>query len=137
MDIRDYAHEGRWWSRIDGGYVAISKDSHYDNNENVVIEAGEGVLIRFEVCPVCTGRGNYVNPAVDAHGITRDEMNDLGEEFFNDYRSGVYNIPCGLCEGLRVIPTPVNKAYTLALKMSANSRRNALAERLAEARMGA
>ena len=137
MDIRDYAHEGRWWSRIDGGYVAISKDSHYDNNENVVIEAGEGVLIRFEVCPVCTGRGNYVNPAVDAHGITRDEMNDLGEDFFNDYRSGVYNIPCGLCKGDRVVPVPTDPSHARALNESARYDSEYNLEREMEMRMGA
>jgi hypothetical protein len=135
MDIREYAHEGRWWGSIDG-LTATSKDAHYDSDENVVISEGDTVPIRFEVCNVCDGRGEYVNPSIDSHGITRDEMDDLGEEFFDDYRSGVYNIPCGLCKGDRVVPVPSVPAHKSAIAGDEDARYVYAQEREMEVRMG-
>ena len=135
MYIRDTATEGRWWASIDG-LTAISKDSHYDGDENVVISEGANIPIRFEVCTVCDGRGEYVNPSIDSHGITGDEMDELGYEFREDYRSGVYNVPCGLCEGSRVIPTPTDKSHTRALNGSAQENYEYQLEREAELRYG-
>ena len=132
MDIREYAHEGRWWGSIDG-LTATSKAAHYDNDENVVISEGANIPIRFEVCNVCDGRGEYVNPSIDSHGIIGDEMDELGYEFREDYRSGVYNVPCGLCEGSRVIPVPTDTSHARALNESA---RYDSAEREAELRYG-
>jgi len=133
MDIREYAHEGRWWGSIDG-LTATSKDSHYDGDDNVVISEDDTVPIRFEVCNVCDGRGEYVNPSSDSHGITRDEMDDLGEEFFEDYHSGVYNIPCGLCGGDRVVPVPTDASHARALNGDARYDYSDREERAAEAR---
>ena len=114
MDIRDTATEGRWWASIDG-LTATSKDSHYDDDENVIISEGDTVPIRFDVCNVCEGRGEYVNLTIDSHGITGEEMNKLGEDFFEDYRSGVYNVPCELCKGDRVVPVPTDASHAHAL----------------------
>jgi len=135
MDKRENAHEGRWWTRIEG-FTAISRGSHYDRGENVVIKAGESVPVRFAVCTVCDGRGEYVNPAIDSHGLTRDDF-DADPDFYEDYRSGVYNIRCEGCEGRATVPVPTNEAHANALSISADWKAYALAERLAEARMGA
>jgi len=135
-DIRDYASEGRWWASIDG-LTAISKDSHYDSDENIVIRESTKVPIRFEVCNICEGRGEYVNPAIDSHGITGEEMDELGEDFFDDYRSGIYNIPCGLCKSDRVVPVPTDASHARALNESGDRDYQYQMEREMEMRMGA
>lgn len=58
---------------------------------------------RFIVCPTCEGRGTHVNRNVDGHGITSDEMDELGPDFFDDYMSGVYDVRCEECHGQRVV----------------------------------
>ena len=85
------------------------------SNENVVIKADEAISVSFVVCPVCQGRGNYVNPAIDSHGLTRDDF-DADPDFYEDYRSGVYNIRCEGCEGRTTIPVPTNETHILALR---------------------
>ena len=57
----------------------------------------------WNVCPRCRGEGGYVNPAIDGHGITADEMEDLGEDFRDLYTTGFYDILCELCRGRRVV----------------------------------
>jgi len=59
---------------------------------------------KWAVCPTCRGNGTHVNPSIDAHGITGEEMAELGEDFREDYVSGVYDIPCNECGGMRVVP---------------------------------
>jgi len=54
------------------------------------------------VCWRCRGTGSHVNPSIDGHGITSDEMNELGPEFFDDYMGGMYDVICGLCKGKRI-----------------------------------
>lgn len=54
-----------------------------------------------EVCETCDGRGTYVNPAIDAHGISREEF-DADPEFEEAYFSGAYNETCETCHGLRI-----------------------------------
>ena len=133
MDIREYAYEGRWW-RSTTGFTAISKDEHYDSDENVVIEAGEEVSTHFEVCYVCDGRGAYVNPSIDSHGISGEEMAELGYEFKDDYLSGVYDITCSLCEGTRVIPVPNTPSHKSAIEGESSHPYSDREERAAEAR---
>ena len=59
-----------------------------------------------EVCPACEGEGKYVNPNIDYNGITSSEMEELGDDFREDYMSGKYDITCHLCKGKCVIPVP-------------------------------
>jgi len=56
----------------------------------------------YKVCSRCHGEGKHTNPAIDGNGITQSEMHELGEEFFEDYMSGVYDITCQKCNGERV-----------------------------------
>tara|TARA_Y100001951_G_scaffold84454_1_gene73832 strand:+ start:746 stop:1153 length:408 start_codon:yes stop_codon:yes gene_type:complete len=135
MDIRDYAGAGRWWTLING-FTATSADSHYDSNENVVIKADEAISVRFVVCHVCQGRGNYVNPAIDSHGLTRDDF-DADPDFYEDYRAGVYNIRCEGCEGRATVPVPTHEAHILAIRATAEEEDEVNAIYEAERRMGA
>jgi hypothetical protein len=54
------------------------------------------------VCPVCNGEGKTVNPNIDAHGLTAEDFYD-DPDFAEDYRSGVYDITCAACNGMRVV----------------------------------
>ena len=58
---------------------------------------------KFEVCHKCNGKGTHVNPAVDGHGISREEF-DEDPDFRENYFSGLYDITCQKCDGKRVIP---------------------------------
>lgn len=60
-------------------------------------------MAKYEVCPRCKGEGVHTNPAIDGHGITAEEMNELGDDFREDYIAGVYDVPCECCHGKRVV----------------------------------
>lgn len=66
------------------------------------------VPCKAEVCGVCDGRGSYVNPAIDGHGITAEEWNgpDWDDDSRQAYLSGGYDVQCAECHGLRVVPVP-------------------------------
>jgi len=134
MDIRDYAHEGRWWGSING-LTATSKDSHYDSDENVVISEGADIPIRFDVCGICDGRGSYVNPSIDSHGLTGADFAE-DPDFRDSYFSGVYDITCDLCGGNRVVPVPTDVSHARALEKSAEYDYECQLEREAELRYG-
>ena len=55
------------------------------------------------VCGRCDGKGTHVNPAVDGDGWTREEMDEQGPEFFEDYMGGVYDVTCHECRGRNVV----------------------------------
>lgn len=50
-------------------------------------------------CPRCSGDGRHVNPAIDEHGITGEEMIELGEDFEDAYTHGRYDVTCDECAG--------------------------------------
>jgi hypothetical protein len=52
------------------------------------------------VCLRCDGRG--VHDCWEG-GMTGDEMAEQGPEFFEDYRSGVYDTRCTECNGRNVV----------------------------------
>jgi hypothetical protein len=58
---------------------------------------------KFEVCPRCEGTGSHTNPSIDGNGITASEMEELGDEFREDYLRGAYDVTCHKCNGDRVI----------------------------------
>jgi predicted methyltransferase len=70
-------------------------------------EDGEEETVLFpaknEVCYTCNGTGKTVNPSIDGNGITASEMDELGEDFREDYMSGVYDVQCRTCKGKNVI----------------------------------
>ena len=55
------------------------------------------------ICPACGGEGSYVNPNIDRNGITADEMYEMGDDFLEDYMSGVYDVVCQECHGANVV----------------------------------
>lgn len=60
----------------------------------------------YEVCGTCRGKGSHVNRNIDGNGITGSEwaeLDDSDPEFRENYFSGVYDVACEECDGLRVI----------------------------------
>jgi hypothetical protein len=53
-----------------------------------------------EVCPTCQGEGKHSG---HLGAFTRDEMDEQGPEFFEDYMRGFYDKTCEQCGGLRVV----------------------------------
>lgn len=50
-------------------------------------------------CPMCSGRGTQ-----HLHGasFSGDEMEEMGQEFREDYAQGMYEHPCDHCQGRKV-----------------------------------
>lgn len=71
---------------------------------------------KFEVCTRCRGEGTHTDPSIDGNGITASEMDELGDDFREDYMSGVYDITCTECKGARVIAVPDRARWTSAQK---------------------
>ena len=62
--------------------------------------------IATKECTRCRGKGTHVNPAIDGNGITSDEMDRHDHddpEFRDNYRRGMYDVTCELCNGKRLI----------------------------------
>lgn len=70
-------------------------------------EDGEEDIVLFPatniICYTCNGTGKTVNPSIDGNGITASEMDELGEDFREDYMSGVYDVRCRTCKGKNVV----------------------------------
>jgi len=77
-------------------------------------DEGEDIIVPacYEVCNRCNGTGKHTNPSIDGHGITREEMDELGPEFEEDYFSGAYDVPCHECNGRRVVLVPDEQRAT-------------------------
>jgi hypothetical protein len=103
MDHRDVAAAThKWWKDGSINEKRMTLTVEIDDGDT----AEEFVIpFRWEVCRTCDGKGKYVNPNIDRQGISPEEFAE-DPEFFEDYRSGMYDIPCALCEGRRVVPVP-------------------------------
>lgn len=58
---------------------------------------------KFDVCPVCEGKGTHVNPSIDAGGLTARDFDD-DPDFREDYLGGRFDQTCNRCGGKRVVP---------------------------------
>jgi hypothetical protein len=57
----------------------------------------------FIVCATCHGRGKAMTRSMREHGYTQEDMDELGQDFQDDYMSGVYDVTCDVCDGARVV----------------------------------
>lgn len=76
-----------------------------DTDEEGDLETEYEVPILWEVCPTCGGRGQYVNPDIDSHGLAREDFDD-DPDFAEGYFAGRYDVQCRECGGEKVVPTP-------------------------------
>ena len=112
--------------------------------ERICIYDDEGIereLPTFwEVCPVCRGKGNHVNPSIDCNGLTAEDFAE-DPDFAESYFRGDYDQVCNRCGGrttVRVVDRDSCEAELLAAyDADEESRADMDAERLAEIRAGA
>jgi hypothetical protein len=101
MDSRDWAAmTGRWYDNFDQKRMIVEVELYDGETDEEYMAEFPAV---FDVCSLCEGQGSHVNPSIDAHGISAEEFyEDPG--FAEDYFSGVYDVTCYECKGLRVAP---------------------------------
>ena len=130
-DYRDTASEMKWWKSINSREMTVKPKSNYmfDGEPNEI-------SFRFTVCDICDGKGSYVNPSIDAHGIGGDEWNEMEQSDRDMYLSGGYDVTCGCCGGQRVIPEPYDEERRKELEEYYQDMAADNAEREAERRMG-
>lgn len=95
---------------------------------------------KWAVCDLCSGKGTHVNPSIDAGGLTAEDFHD-DPDFAEQYRDGLFDVPCRQCRGRTTIPVvdedacppDLLKAYYQQQMDEAADR----AAHLAELRMGA
>jgi hypothetical protein len=127
-DYRTTAIDDRWWSAIRGSEALYQP---YDD------EPKRWVKVTFVVCPACEGKGKYVNPSIDAHGLTAEDFDEGGDDFREMYWSGQLDVRCVLCEGNNVVPVPNDQSVLAEITERANDLYQMRNEQLAEMRMGA
>ena len=140
MDHREYASDNRWWDSIDTQRLTarVTFDK-YDEEIDDSVEETRTVRVRMEVCSTCDGRGQYVNPSIDSHGISREEFDEDPEfaEQYWGYRSGMYDVTCGECRGQKVVPVCLDDEVVKCLESAAQARAEMRADYEAERRAGA
>jgi len=139
-DRRVRSQAERWWDELDRAKMQATVTVYYEDDEgdydNQMVEETRMVPVTFEVCPTCYGRGTHVNPSIDASGLDPHDP-DLDEEFWADYRSGAYNMPCYHCEGASTIPVCADPATLALIAAKVENERQYQAEVMAERMMGA
>ena len=95
-------------------------------------EVEEWIPFEYVVCPLCDGKGKHVNPSIDCNGISGEQFRE-DPDFAEEYFSGVYDIPCNLCKGERVVPSTTDKRVVEWQREEAEFQAMCAAER----RMGA
>jgi len=143
MSIDPRLENYNYWrdSRTIAGMVSKPKFEETDRGIYLLwtTEDDEGIEIvhklttRWEVCPTCRGNGTHVNASIDCCGLTREDF-DRDPGFEEDYRSGVYNVTCNECAGLRVVPVvcetdPLAEAYNKHREAEYNDARESAQER--------
>lgn len=109
MDYRDLAAMiPSPWKIFDEKSMTLKIE--YCDEEDYEVEAE--LPAKFEVCDTCNGRGKYVNPSIDSHGITASEWEDWDPDEKEGYFRGHYDIPCDACRGTRVIPVIDENNFT-------------------------
>ena len=128
-DARTRARDDRWWDLINDSVTEARLADDYT-------ESGTWVRIQLVVCTACDGRGRYVNPSIDAHGLTREDF-DEDPDFAESYFRGDYDVPCELCHGEKVIPVPLDKEVAARIDQHIAERYEAWYESYAERMVGA
>lgn len=56
---------------------------------------------KYAVCPACEGRGTS---SAYLGAFTSEDMDQMDEDWKDDYRAGRFDRPCDECQGQRVVP---------------------------------
>ena len=90
-------------------YPACITEDHQNMTLTLDLEDEDDLIIlpaKYEVCHDCDGKGKYVNPAIDGHGLSSEDF-DEDPDFREDYFSGLYDVTCKSCQGRNVMLVPV------------------------------
>jgi len=134
-DNRTRASDEVWWDDIRGD-VAYLDERVTSAFEEVGLDPEQPVRVRFEVCPLCDGKGKHVNPSIDAHGLTREDF-DEDPDFAESYFRGDYDQRCNLCSGEKVVPVPLDAKVIEAIDLAARWNYESWSESYAERMVGA
>lgn len=69
-----------------------------------------------EVCDHCEGYGTHLNPSIGQHAYSMEEFHEAFEdeedraEYFK--RGGIYDVPCEVCHGNKVVEVADEKRFT-------------------------
>lgn len=91
-----YQYDSRDWASSERKAISDMIDIAKDN------DLGRLPFIK-EVCHECHGTGTYVNPSIDAGGLSYEDMHDWDDDMICDYRSGRYDVTCERCDGNNVV----------------------------------
>lgn len=73
----------------------------------------------FEVCDRCDGHGTHLTPSIGEHAYSSEEFAESFDdeeraEYFK--RGGIYDVPCEVCKGARVVPVVDEERAALTLR---------------------
>lgn len=91
------------------------------------------VPAKNQMCDCCGGEGKVDNPAFD-NGITQSDREEMGEESFQNYMDGMYDVSCPECKGAKIVLVPDVDDCTFAQKRFLVGYRNDLIEQARDAR---
>jgi hypothetical protein len=95
LEMRAFANDPRNCDRAAAPTVFI------DQPDGTQLEVT--LPLKWDVCPVCEGRGTHVNPAIDCQGLTAEDF-DEDPDFADEYMSGTYDQQCNRCGGRTTVP---------------------------------
>lgn len=106
-DPRVRARDERWYlsfdaSRMQAVREVVGEDAEGNDFTELLVHP-----VVYAVCPTCRGRGTHVNPSIDCNGLTAEDF--LDRDFEDAYHAGAFDVQCYECDGLRVVPQPVNE----------------------------
>jgi hypothetical protein len=100
MDKRERAGErGDFFTAINEGTMKLLIVLENDEGE----EVETWLPFKYEACDVCDGKGKHVDPAIDSHGLSREDF-DEDPDFEESYFRGDYDVTCHQCGGKNVYP---------------------------------
>jgi hypothetical protein len=98
------ARRGDFFKAINDTNMTVAILIFHDETEEGQEEELVWFPFRYDVCDVCHGRGEQVNPSIDSGGLTAEDFAE-DPDFAESYFSGAYNEPCSQCSGNKVYPT--------------------------------
>ena len=88
--------------------AAMKQSEDYEEVDGTIFFVlGEDRLLlpcKVETCHTCSGKGTHVNPSIDAGGLSREDF-DEDPGFESDYMSGMYDVTCYGCKGVKKVLT--------------------------------
>lgn len=96
--------------------ISLSYDKQFKKDgEWQMEEVRMTIPAKNALCDCCGGEGRVDNPAF-SNGITQSDREEMGEEAFENYMSGMYDVACPECKGAKVVLVPDVSDCTFAQK---------------------